>query len=80
MLEMVIPLEVVVQISHTHREVLVCELVNHLGSNSVAGVLARAPFRAHPGNKALRQVGQDWFQTGVLIHSWQCLRCHLFPV
>ena len=70
MLEMVIPLEIFVQVSHAHREVLLCELIYHLGSNPIAGVLARAPFRPNTGNKALRQVGKDWFQSGVLIHPW----------
>jgi hypothetical protein len=42
--EMVIPLQIIMQVSHTHREVLVCELIHHLGPNPFAGFLARAPF------------------------------------
>ena len=61
MLEVVISLEVLMEVSHAHREVLPRELVHHLGSDTFAGVFTRAPFRTDSGDKALREVGQNRF-------------------
>src|SRR5579863_2739827 len=80
MLKMVISLEVFMEVSHAHREVLARELIHHLSSNSFAGILARTPFRTNSSNKALRQIVQDRFQPGVLVHSRERLRCHLLPI
>lgn len=65
------------KVSHAHREVLVCELIHHLGSNSFAGALVSTPLRANSGDEALRQIGKDRLQPGVLVHPWECLCCHL---
>jgi len=80
MLKVMISLEVLVEVSHAHGEVLARELIHHLGSNSFAGVLARTPFRTDSSNKALRQVGQDRFQPGVLVHSRERPGCHLLSI
>jgi hypothetical protein len=54
MLEMVIPLEAFMQVSHAHGEMFVRKFIHHLGSNSFAGVLVRTPRRTNPSNEALR--------------------------
>lgn len=61
MLEVVTSLEVFMEVSHAHREVLPRELIHHLGPNTFARVLTRAPFRTDSGDKALRKVDQNRF-------------------
>ena len=41
---MVIPDQALVQISHTHREVLPCEIIDHVGSDLVSGGGGIYPF------------------------------------
>ena len=64
---MVFP-EVIVEVTHARREVLACQVVNHVRLDFVTGGLS-TPFWRNTRKEALGEVVKDGYQSRVLVQA-----------